>query len=176
MHCQSPVTGLAAGLRLIPLQAQPPPPPPADARGGQRRGQLPSSLWTRHGAVKQGQSGGPVGATFQGKGRVGREVRIGRAGRGRAQGGERPMGRRLSRERVQGKGTSKRPSANGRRQLQTATQPGAMPNPPPDARFGPSPPTPGPDPSFMHWGLGCSNPPDPLGRPCQGCNTHLPPC
>ena len=62
------------------------PPPPLgplvhlDAPG-QRRGQLPSSVWTRHGAVRHGQTGGSVGATSQGKGRVGQ------AERGRAQGG-----------------------------------------------------------------------------------------
>ena len=43
----------------------------------------------RHRAVKQGQSEGFVCTNSQGKGRVG-EVRVGQAGRGRAQGGERP--------------------------------------------------------------------------------------
>ena len=33
-----------------------------------------------------------IGTTYQGKGRVSREVRIDQAGRGRAQGGEEPMG------------------------------------------------------------------------------------
>ena len=74
----------------------PPPPPPVGgvhlSAPGQRRGQLPSSVWIQHRAVKQGQSGGSVGTTSQGKGRGSREVRIGQAGRGRAQGGERPMG------------------------------------------------------------------------------------
>ena len=44
------------------------------------------------GTVKQGWSRGSIGKTYQGKGRVSREVRIGPAGRGRAQGGARPMG------------------------------------------------------------------------------------
>ena len=35
---------------------------------GQRRGRLPSSVWSRHRAVKQGKSGGSVGTTYQGKG------------------------------------------------------------------------------------------------------------
>ena len=42
--------------------------------------------------MKQGQSGGFVVRTYQGKERVSREVRIGQAGRGRAQRGKRPMG------------------------------------------------------------------------------------
>ena len=53
---------------FIQASFQPPPPPHLDAPG-QRRGQLPSSVWTRHRAVKQGQSGGCVGTTCQGKGR-----------------------------------------------------------------------------------------------------------
>ena len=44
------------------------------------------SVWTRHRAVKHGESGGSVGTTFEGKGRGSREVRIGQAGIGRAQG------------------------------------------------------------------------------------------
>ena len=36
---------------------------------GQWRGPLPSSVRTRHGAVKQGQSGGCVGTTSRGKGK-----------------------------------------------------------------------------------------------------------
>ena len=59
---------------------------------GQWRGPLPSPVWTRHGAVKQGQSGGPVGATDQGKGKGSREGKTGHGGRGRTQGSERPMG------------------------------------------------------------------------------------
>ena len=54
---------------------------------------LPSSVLARHGAARQGQSGGSVGTTSQRKGGVSREVRrIGQAGRGRAHGGERPIG------------------------------------------------------------------------------------
>ena len=45
-------------------------------------------VWTQHRAVKQGQSGGSVGTTSQGNGSVCRAVRIGQAGRWRAQGGE----------------------------------------------------------------------------------------
>ena len=72
---------------------------------------------------------GSVGTTYQGKGRVSREVNIGQAGTGRAQGGERPMGVGYG-DRVQGKCTVEWREANRRRQLQTATQPGVMPNPP----------------------------------------------
>ena len=46
---------------------------------------------TRHRAVKQGKSRGSVGTTDQGKGKGSREGKIGQGGRGRAQGGERPM-------------------------------------------------------------------------------------
>ena len=35
----------------------PPPPPPPE--------EVPSSVWTRHGAVKQGKSGGSVDTTSQ---------------------------------------------------------------------------------------------------------------
>ena len=59
---------------------------------GQRRGPLPSSVWTRHGAVKQGKSGGSVGTADQGRGKGSREGKMGRGGRGRTRGGERPMG------------------------------------------------------------------------------------
>ena len=55
----------------------------------QRRRQLPSSVCTRHGAAKQGKSGGPVGTTSRGKGRGSREARKGQGGRGRTRGGER---------------------------------------------------------------------------------------
>ena len=68
------------------VAASPPPPP----EYGQRRGRLPSSVRARYGAVKQGQSGGSVGTTSRGKGRVSGGVRVGQAGGGRAQGGERP--------------------------------------------------------------------------------------
>ena len=54
--------------------------------------QLPCSVWTRHGAVKQGKSEGSIGTTSGGRGRGCGEVRIGQGGRGRAQGGERLMG------------------------------------------------------------------------------------
>ena len=92
-------------------------PPAWDGRldaPGQRRRQLPSSVWTRRTEVKQGKSGGPVcttdqgngkgrsgerrmgtmayGGKGQGKGTGGREGRLGQGGRGRSQGGERPMG------------------------------------------------------------------------------------
>ena len=43
---------------------------------GQWRGPLLSSVWTRHRAVKHGQSGGSVGTTSLGKGKECREVRI----------------------------------------------------------------------------------------------------
>ena len=44
------------------LRCTPPPPTPHP-----RRGQLPTAVWTRHRAAKQGQSGGSVGTTAQGK-------------------------------------------------------------------------------------------------------------
>ena len=89
-----------------PTPTLPPPPCPKAAVGGsplpvlgshvdapgQWQAPLPSSAWTRHRAVKQGQSGGSVGTTSQGKGRVSRGVRIGQGGRGRAQSVERLMG------------------------------------------------------------------------------------
>ena len=72
-----------------------------DARG-QRQGQLPSSVWTRHRGVKQGKSRAPLAQLTKGK--ESREGKIGQGGRGRTQGGERPMGTTaLSRKRVQGK-------------------------------------------------------------------------
>ena len=51
---------------------------------GQWRGKLPSSVWTRHKAVKQGKSRGSVGTTGQGKGKGSREGKIGQGRRGRA--------------------------------------------------------------------------------------------
>ena len=91
-------------------------PPAWDGRldaPGQRRRHLPSSAWTRRREVKQGKSGGSVGTTDQGKGKVrsvvrpmgttayggkgqgkgnGREEgRLGQGGRGRSKGGEKPM-------------------------------------------------------------------------------------
>ena len=59
---------------------------------GQRRRQLPSSVWTPHKAVKQGKSRSSAGTTYQGKERASGEVRTGQGGGWRAQGGERPMG------------------------------------------------------------------------------------
>ena len=50
------------------FNVQAPPPPRLDAPG-QRQGQLPSSVWTRRKAVKQGKSGGSVGITDRGKGK-----------------------------------------------------------------------------------------------------------
>ena len=56
--CRGP-TGGAKPLGVSVVQ---PPPPPH-----------PVSVWTRHGAVKQGKSAGSVGTSFGGKGK-GREV------------------------------------------------------------------------------------------------------
>ena len=50
---------------------------PLGRTNSQRRGKLPSSVWTRHRAVKQGKSGGSVGTTDQGKGKGSREGKIG---------------------------------------------------------------------------------------------------
>ena len=93
---------------------------------GERREPLPSSVWTRHGAVEQGQSGGCVGIINRGRGRGcrGGGVRIGQAEGGRARRGERPMGTAAY------GGAGKWREANRCRPLQTATQPGVMPHPP----------------------------------------------
>ena len=62
----------------------PPPSPPSQLDApGERRGQLPSSVWTQHIAVKQGKSGGSVGTTYPGKGQGSREGKIGQGGRER---------------------------------------------------------------------------------------------
>ena len=82
---------------------------------GQRRGQLPYSVWTRHRAVKQG-NGGSAGTTYQGKGGGSRDVRVGQAGRGRAQGGERPMGTAP----YGGNGFKRRAAVSGERPLGAA--------------------------------------------------------
>ena len=70
---------------------------------GQRRGHLPSFVWTQHREVKQGKSRSSVGTTDQGKGRGSREGKIGQGGRGRAKGGERPMGPRPMEGKAKGK-------------------------------------------------------------------------
>ena len=75
---------------------------------GQWRGPLPSSVWTRHREVKQGKSGGSVGTTVQGKGKGSGERRIGQRGRGRTQGGGRPMGTTACGGKGQGKGKGSR--------------------------------------------------------------------
>ena len=93
------------------------------------RWQLPSFVWTRQRAGKRGQSGGSVGTTYQGKGRVNGKVGIGQAPRGRAQGGKRLMGAATYGGTGQGKGSIKWREANRRRQLQTAIQPCVMPPP-----------------------------------------------
>ena len=106
-----------------------------DAPGQQ---QLPSSMWTRHGAVNRGKSRGSVGTTYQGKGKGrsgerpvdttayggkgqgkgkgSREGRIGQGGRGRTRGGERPMGTTA----YGGKGSKGR-AANGDRPIGAAS-------------------------------------------------------
>ena len=81
----------------------------------------------RHRAVKQGQSGASTGTTDQGKGRVGRQVRIGEAGR---QGGERLMGAAA----YGGKGFKGRARVSPRGQeapRSSDKQRGIMPTPPP---------------------------------------------
>ena len=67
-------------------------------------GRCPSSVWTRPGAVKQGQPGGPVGTAEQGTGRGRREVRRGAT---RARGDVEPKGTatcggKRFRERIRG--------------------------------------------------------------------------
>ena len=65
----------------------------------QRRGPLPSSVWTRRKEVKQGKSGGSVGATDQGNGKersgerpMGTTAYGGKGSKGRAANGDRPIG------------------------------------------------------------------------------------
>ena len=89
----------------------PPPPPPRDGGvrldvPGQWRGPLPSAVRARHGAAKQGPSGGFVGTTSRGTGRgcVWGDVRVGQAVGGGARGGERPMGPEGKGSRVSGEG------------------------------------------------------------------------
>ena len=89
-----------------------------------------------HRAVKQGQSGGSIATTYQGKGRACREARIGQAGIGRVQGGERPMGTAAYRgnefkERTRGKDESPIGAASFKQQI--------MPTPPPSPSFTPNP-------------------------------------
>ena len=72
-------------------------------------GRCPSSVWTRPGAVKQGQPGGPVGTAEQGTGRGRREVRRGAT---RARGDVKPKGTatcggKRFRERTRGNGGSR---------------------------------------------------------------------
>ena len=63
--------------------------PPLDGAGVQEGAQPPPPP---HPAVKQGKSGGSFGTTYQGKGKGNGKGKIGSGGRGRTQGGERPMG------------------------------------------------------------------------------------
>ena len=84
--------------------------PPQTGRCPQRR-PLPSPVWTQHRAVKQGQSVGCVGTTYQGKGMVCREATIAQAGRGGALSGERPMGTAT----YGGKGFKERTGVSGER-------------------------------------------------------------
>ena len=120
----------------------PPPPPPLAAqklplgRGpalpvwddrlgahGQRQGLLPSSVWTRHRAVKQGKSGGSVGTTSKGKGKGSGEGKMGQGGRGTtAYGGKGSKGRAASGDRPIGA------TSCGREQHTKAT---CQPPPPP---------------------------------------------
>ena len=101
-------------------RAQKPPlgrsPSPPVWSPSQRRGTLPSSVWTRHRAVKQGKSGGSVGTTDQGKGKGSREREIGQDGRGRTQGGERLMD-----TTAYGGNGSKGRAVNGGRPIGTAS-------------------------------------------------------
>ena len=103
------------------VRTPPPAPPPSPGEGR-----------TRHGAVKQGKSGGAVGTTSQENGGVRRGVGIGQGGRGRAQGGERRMGAAAyGGKGFKGRASGKWREANRRRPLQTTTQPGVIPPPPP---------------------------------------------
>ena len=97
-------------------------PPP-----GQRGGQLPSSVWTRHTAVKQGQPCGSDGTTYQGKGRVSREIRIGQAGRARSMGAAAACGKG-SKERARVSGERPIGAASCRQQYnQASCQPSTAP-------------------------------------------------
>ena len=106
--------------------------PPAAGMGvstwtplGQRRGPVPSSVWTRHGAVAQGQSG----TTSRGNGRGcgGGEGRPGRGGGG----GHEGLRGRWGPPPAEGEGSREGRGVSGERligagRLQTATQPGVM--------------------------------------------------
>ena len=86
-----------------------------------------------HRALKPGQSGGSVGTTSEGKGGVSREVRIGRGGRGRAQG----CGRLMGTAAYGGKGFRGRAAVSGDRPIGAAScrqqhnQASCQPPPPP---------------------------------------------
>ena len=67
--------------------------------------------------MKQGKSGGSIGTTCRGKGRVCREVRISQVGRGRVQRGERQMGTASYR----GKGCKERARVSGERPIGTSS-------------------------------------------------------
>ena len=109
-----------------PLGFPPPPPTPVPLKWGvhsdapgQRRGPLPSSVWTETGTVR--------GLRWHNlprerEGVWGGEDRPDR-GRGRARGGERPMGTAAYGGRgFKGKGSGKWREADSCRRLQTATQ------------------------------------------------------
>ena len=111
--------------------SNPPPPFPFACQGvrlespRQWLGPLPWFVWTHHRAVKQGQSGGSVGTTAQGKGRECREVRIGQTGRSKALWGGKPMGTASSRQQCS-QASCQSPSPCGQRSLaQTLLHTGA---------------------------------------------------
>ena len=119
------------------FQAPPPPLPKAPGRTwthlANGEGGFPPLCRPDTEQRKKGHCRGSVGTTSQGKGRV---SRIGQAGRGRVQGGERPMACGEGGFKEQGKGKGEWREANRRRQLQTALHPGIMPDPtPPPSKY-----------------------------------------
>ena len=133
---QTPVAcGLPSGKVVEPFISTPlvvsgrhqPRAGPCRARRAPRSSAPP---FPRHRAVKQRKSGGSLAQSTKRKEGEGGKDRPGREREGtrwRKTDGH----RHLRRERVQGKGSNEWREANRRRQLQTATQPGVMPAPPP---------------------------------------------
>ena len=108
-----------------PLLERVTPPPGCLLAPGQWRGLLPSFVWTRHRAVKQGQSG-VRWPTDKGKGREARGAQIDKTGRSRALGGQYGGKRFKERTRVSGK----RPTGAASFRKQSIQAP-CQPPPPP---------------------------------------------
>ena len=104
--CHAPLPPSANHCHLPGAPPQNPHPPPP-----------PSAVWARHGAVEQGQSGGSVGTTRQGKGRGCRGVGTGQAeGEGGHEGGR----GRWAPPRMEGVGSRERTRVSGERLIGAA--------------------------------------------------------